>query len=95
MTGMPLFIPYSLRLKAIVPAIVPEPAPLPEIVRFSFSYRVTPRIVKSPSTENVSGPVCSIFVDLKAISGFSFTLKKFFPFNFPFFIPLPVSTLSA
>jgi hypothetical protein len=54
MNGFPLFIPYSWRSKAMVPAIVPEPVPLPETVRFSFSRRVTPRIVKSPSTENVS-----------------------------------------
>jgi hypothetical protein len=81
---MPLFVPYSFRSKAIVPAIVPEPVPALETGRVSVSCLVTPRIVKSPSTENESGPVCSIIVDLNVIIGFRWTSKKSFPFNFPF-----------
>jgi hypothetical protein len=37
MKGMPLFTPYSFRSKAIVPAIVPEPVPLPETVSVNIS----------------------------------------------------------
>ena len=36
MNGMPLFIPYSLRSKAIVPVTEPEPFPLPVIVNVNF-----------------------------------------------------------
>jgi hypothetical protein len=61
MKGMPLFIPYCLRSKAIVPVIDPLPVPLPVIVSVSFSGLVTPRIVKSPSISTVSGPVCTTF----------------------------------
>ena len=61
--GMPLFIPYCFRSKAMVPLIVPEPVPLPVIVNVSFSCLVTPRIVKSPSNSTVSGPVCTTFVE--------------------------------
>jgi hypothetical protein len=43
MKGMPLFIPYCLRSKAIVPLMAPEPVPLPEIAMVSFSGLVTPR----------------------------------------------------
>jgi hypothetical protein len=46
MKGIPLFIPYSLRSKAVVPTIAPEPVPSPEPVNVSFSALVTPRIVK-------------------------------------------------
>jgi hypothetical protein len=45
MKGMPLFIPNSLRSKAIVPLISPVPVPLPETVKFSGSGLDTPRIV--------------------------------------------------
>jgi hypothetical protein len=72
-----------------------EGLPLPESVSFSFSFLVTPRIVKSPSSSKVSGPVCVIFVDLNVMYGSSLTLKKSLPRNFPFLRPLPVSTLSA
>src|SRR5580700_723908 len=57
MKGMLLFMPKSLRSKAIVPSMLPEVDPLPLAVRVSFSVFVTPRIVKSPSRSNVLGPV--------------------------------------
>src|SRR6204780_3291946 len=95
MNGMPLFIPYCLRSKTIVPAIVPEPEPAPETVNVSFSVFVTPRIVKFPSTSKVVGPVCTSLVDLNEISGLFLTSKKSLLFSLLFFIPLPVSTLSA
>jgi hypothetical protein len=95
MNGMPLFIPYCLRSKAIVPAIVPSPVPLPLIVNVSFSGLVTPRIVKSPSISIVFGPVCTIFVDLNVINGLCSTSKKSLPLSLPFFMPLPVSTEAA
>ena len=57
MKGIPLFIPYSLRSKAIVPTIAPDPVPSPETVSVNFSERVTPRIVKLPSTSKVLGLV--------------------------------------
>ena len=63
MKGMPLFIPYCFRSKAIVPLIVPEPVPCPSTLRVSFSALDTPRMVKSPSTSKVSEPVCTIFVE--------------------------------
>jgi hypothetical protein len=46
-SGIPLFIPYSLRPKSIVPLIVPDPVPLPVIVNVNFSCLVTPRIVSA------------------------------------------------
>src|SRR5258705_12072002 len=95
MKGMPLFMPYSLRSKAIIPEIVPDSVPFPETVSVNLSCFLTPRIVKSPSTEKSFGPVCSLFLDLKRMSGFSLTSKKSLPFSLPFFIPLPVFTLSA
>src|SRR5215469_81377 len=67
MNGIPLFIPYSLRSKAMVPTIAPEPVPSPEAVSVSFSALVTPRIVKLPSTSKVLGPVGTTFVDLKVM----------------------------
>src|SRR5262252_10980835 len=79
----------------MLPLISPEPVPLPDTVNTNFSGLDTPRIVKSPSTSNVSGPVCTSFVDLNVINGFCSTAKKSLPFSLPFFIPLPVSTLAA
>src|SRR6516162_7477539 len=67
MNGIPLFIPYSLRSKAMVPTIAPEPVPSPETVSVSFSALVTPRIVKLPSTSKVLGLVGTTFVDLKVM----------------------------
>ena len=37
MKGMPLFIPYCFRSKAIVPLMVPEQVPAPSTLRVSFS----------------------------------------------------------
>src|SRR6202040_1518050 len=88
MKGMPLFIPYCLRSKAIIPLTEPEPVPFPDTVSVSFSGLVTPRIVKSPSTSKVSGPVWIILVDLNVINGLCLTSKKSLPFSFPFFMPL-------
>ena len=81
MKGMALFIPYSLRSKAIVPLMAPEPVPRPETVTVSFSGLVTPRMVKSPSASKVSGPVCTILVDLNVIKGFFFVVKEIFAFQ--------------
>ena len=67
MNGMPLFMPYSLRSKAMVPMMFPDGLPLPSSVSFNFSFLVTPRMVKSPSTSKVRGPVCVIFVDLNVM----------------------------
>src|SRR5215470_17922648 len=92
---MPLFIPYCFRSNAIVPLMVPAPVPAPSTFRVSFSALDTPRIVKSPSTSKVSGPVCTIFFERNVMVGFCLTSKKSLPFNLLFFIPLPVSTLLA
>src|SRR5437773_9788599 len=48
--ALPIF-PYSLRSKAIVPLIAPAPVPAPLTTSDSFSGLVTPRIVKSPRSE--------------------------------------------
>jgi hypothetical protein len=37
MKGMPLFISYFFRSKAIIPLIVPEPVPCPSTLRVSSS----------------------------------------------------------
>lgn len=55
--------------------MVPEPVPLPDTVSVRVSGLVTPRIVKLPFTSKVSGPVCTIFVDRKAISRFCSTSR--------------------
>src|SRR5882724_5872712 len=73
----------------------PVPVPLPESASVNFSGLVTPRIVKSPSTSNVSGPVCTTFFDRNVINGLCFTSKKSLLFSLPSFMPLPVFTLSA
>ena len=77
--GMPLFIPKSLRLKLIVPLIVPWPDPLfPSSVNVSVSVLVTPRIVKSPVITKVLGPVCSSFFDTNVINGSSLDVEEVF-----------------
>src|SRR5580698_1821474 len=46
MNGIPLSIPKSLRSKAIVPLIVPDPVPLPTIASVRVSGLEKPRIVQ-------------------------------------------------
>src|SRR5258708_30905096 len=75
--------------------MLPVPVPFPESVSVNFSGLVTPRIVKSPCTSKVSGPVCTTFFERKVINGLCFTSKKSLPFSLPSFMPLPVFTLSA
>jgi hypothetical protein len=56
MNGIPLFIPYSLRSKAIAPFTETLPVPSRSIVKVNFSDLVTPRIVKSPAKTTILGP---------------------------------------
>src|SRR5262249_50651455 len=51
--GMPWVIPKSLRSKAMVPVIAPDPVPLPERVRCRVSGLETPRMVNVPGTSKV------------------------------------------
>src|SRR5215472_17491175 len=67
MNGIPLFIPNSLRSKAIVPLIDPTPSPLPATVNVKLSGFDTPRIVNVPGTSNVVGPVCTTLVERNVI----------------------------
>src|SRR6201981_2550151 len=81
MKGMPLFMPYSLRSRAMVPMMVPAEVPLPESSTFSVSFLVTPRMVKSPSTSKLGGPVWRILGERKGVEGASFAVKKVLPFS--------------
>ena len=76
-------------------AKLPERGDGPVTVSISFSGRVTPRIVKSPSTSKVSGLVWTTFVDRNLITGLFLASKKFLPLSLLFCMPLPVSTLAA
>ena len=87
--------PVVLTVEDHFPVNLAWAVPLPETVSVSFSGFDTPRIVKSPSTSKVLGPICTNFVDLNVINGFRSTSKKSSLFSFPFFMPLPVFTLSA
>ena len=59
------------------------------------AYRKVPSTSKGTSPVAVTGPVCTIFVDLNVINGECSTSKKSLPFSLPFFMPLPVSTVAA
>ena len=48
--GMPWVMPKSLRSKAMVPVIAPDPVPWPETVRCRVSGLETPRMVNVPGT---------------------------------------------
>jgi uncharacterized membrane protein YphA (DoxX/SURF4 family) len=87
--------PNAQNLSVPLPCTRPFPVPLPATVSTSFSSLVTPRIVKSPSSSNVVGPVCTTRFDTNVISGFSSTKKKSLLLSFLSFIPLPVFTLCA
>jgi len=87
--------PELLAVEAMVPAIEPEPVPLPVTVKYQLLGFVTLRIVKCRRIQTVSGPVCVTFVEMKVINGFCLTSKKSFPFSLPSLKPLPVFTLSA
>ena len=81
--------PVVLTVESRVPWIAPEPVPLPETVSVSVSGLVTPRIVKSPCTSKVSGPVCTTFFDRHVINGLCFTSKKSLPCSFAVFHAAP------
>src|SRR5271170_7313479 len=95
MKGMPLFIPYCLRSKAIEPLILPVPVPLPDKVRLSVSGFETPRIVNVPGMSKVVGPVCTTLEERNVMYGLFFASKKSLLFSLPSFRPLPVLTLPA
>ena len=83
MKGMPLFIPYCLRSKAIVPLIVPEPVPLPVIVKGQplwLGHSANGEITVERQT--VSGPDLFHLRRVEGDQGILFDIEEIFALQF-------------